>query len=100
MLERSASRLRVSERMPSYITEPSVYMHRRRARINVDFPDPVRPTAVVSQSSVSKDKRKRRMHQYLCVHLLLRGRTRLEVLADHPMPSSAQSHAFNVGRNR
>ena len=44
ILERRASRLRVSVGIPSYLTVPSVKMQRSRANVSVDFPEPVRPT--------------------------------------------------------
>ena len=42
--ERSASRLSACVGMPSYTTVPSVGMQRSRDSVNVDLPEPVRPT--------------------------------------------------------
>lgn len=45
MLERRASNVIESVGRPSNMTRPSVGMQRNRARVRVDLPDPVRPTA-------------------------------------------------------
>ena len=46
MFERRESRLSEAVSMPSYVTLPSVTMQRRRARVKVDLPEPVRPTMI------------------------------------------------------
>ena len=45
MLDRRASKLTLSVSMPSKYILPSVRMQRSSARVRVDFPEPVRPTA-------------------------------------------------------
>ena len=49
MFDRKSSRVRLFVGIPSYVTRPSVGMQRSKAKVSVDFPAPVRPTATGTQ---------------------------------------------------